>query len=782
MADNSTSRSSRQKVREWCYEVFDSMSRLDEKDMFGFAEKALQKAGSDGVRQTLVELSIGTTTPGITAALVRAAVRSGSTQLGRAAADLLIDIKDDRSATSIIEECLESDDSAIRVRAVEAMEMLEGPEMFELLQRALRSGDDNVRRATVNSLGLIVASKYHPLKSHMLESLADKDSELFTTFSQTDELSLKREFAQVLGFADTDAVLPLLRALSNDPDTQTRREALLALAANGTSEAMEITEQKLDDDDEMVVTFALDSLASKVGRDSEHMFRCIKKVMNHTNASVRRNAVMMLNWFTPSMVEELLSEAVKDPDFEVQRSAQSLLRTMKAELAPIGLEETGAGDWGEDTLKIWEVGNVGMESERSERKSTVDADVISTDAIVAELEKQAAAGDISKRSHAITELLELEDISDSPMLRKALYEDNESIRARVAKALDFTRDAGLATQVLLDHPDSLVRRRAVEALAENPSGRTKGDPGRSGITFSSERTQGMELFSYFLRALDDPDEGVVQSGCYAIGHYLQFKRPIPVRETIKKLQSLEDNKYLSSLTRDNAAELIDDINDAKLGEPLVNTIDAAVNVSGELSRHVARLSWDPENESFAFDTESKEREALQTELIEELQLGADAANRIAEAALSEGPLDEEAAAAYAGAVCSTICVIFDAVSSGAEALARLGETGWAGKLEEWLAELNAFPTDVFDTNPAFQSTKKDLSRTLNRASISVKGAVQSLADGLDPEEFASFTESGDDWIRMAALSVLRDVWSEQHRQELRTLLKQHADDGDFEEF
>ncbi len=758
------------------------MSKLDEAAMFSHAESAIEKAGSDSVRQTLVEMSLGVAAPGVTAALVRAAVRSGSTQLGRAAADLLIDIKDYDIARAIISECLESDDPAIQVRAVEAMETLEGPETFDMLQKALISGNDHVRLAAVTSLGLIVASKYHPLKSHMLESLADRNSELFQMFTKTAGIGLKREFAQVLGFADSDAVLPLLEEFSNDSDSQTRREAVLALAANGGSEAMQITERKLDDEDEMVVIFALDSLASRVGRDSEYMLRCIARVLKHPNDAVRRGAVFMLNWFPPSSVEELLTETVKDPDFEVQSSAQSLLRSMKSELSPIGLEATGAGKWGEDTLRIWEAGNVGMESERSESKSAVDAGVVAMDEIVAELERQAASGDIAKRCHAITELIELEDIADSPVLRKALYEDNESVRSRAARGLDFTRDAGLATRVLLDHPDSLVRRRAVDVLSENPSVKTRGERGGGGdMTFASERTQGMELFSYFLRALDDPDEGVMQSACYGIGQYLQFQRPIPVKETVRKLRSLEDDSYLSSLTRDSAAELIYDINEAKLGEPLVNTIDAAITGLDEPGQYASRLSWNPENETFSLDSLGEDRENLAAKLTDQLELEAAAAESIADASAADAPVDRNLAEIYAGAACSVARLIIDAVFRGAEALGRLGEGGWDENINNWQAALANFPLAIMDADPAFQKRKNEIERSLSRARLHIIAARALTAGSLKRGDLAEFIESEDDWVRMTALTALKGMWEGQDIQELMRMLQEHADDPQYDE-
>ncbi len=772
MADNPRSRGSRQKVRQWCHEVFDSMSKLDETDMFGFAEKALQDAGHDSARQTLVELSAGAGTPGITAALITAAVRNGSTQLSRAAADLLIDIKNPESAKSIIKECLESGDSAIRVRAIEALEAFDAPWVFDLLLQALTSDDDNVSRAAVNSFGLVIGGKYHPLKSQLLRALSDTGSELFALVTETGDIALKREFAKVLGFADSDDVLPLLEALAREPDTQTRREAVLALAANGSSAAIDIVEQKLDDHDEMVVTFALDALASEVGRDSEHMLKCIRKVIEHRNESVRRNAVMMLNWFPWSRIEDLLREAVKDPDFEVQRSAQSLLRTMDSNLAPIGLDATGAGERGEDTLKIWEAGNVGMEAGQAESKSTVDAQTTVTDAIVTELEKQAASGDISRRNHAITELIELEDITDSPVLRKALYEESESIRTRAAKGLDFTRDAGLATQALVNHPDALVRRRAVDALAENPSERTKGDRGRSkGVTtFASERSQGMELFSCFLKALDDRDEGVVQSACYAIGHYPEFNCPIPVRETIEKLQDLEANEMLSSLTRDNAADLIDDINDAKMGEPLVNALNAALSGLEDVKGAAALLSWDADKEAFSFGENTEDATQTGAKLAREWGIEPESAYRIAESAVKGEALEENLAAAYAETVCRSAGTIFEAVARSAQALAEVGESGWTEQLENWRGELDKFPEELFETNPAFRKQGEDAQKALTDAKINTRAAIGRLNGDLKPDMLEDFLNSENDRDRMMALTALRNAGAGKDEELLRSLV------------
>ncbi len=781
MADTPRSRSARQKVRVWCHEVFDSMAELDGAGMFDFAEQALRDAGSDAVRQTLVELSAGSGTPGVTAALIRAAVRTGSTQLARAAADLLIDIKDPESAKSIIKECLESEDSAVRVRAVEALEALEDPEVFGLMRKALLSGDDNVSRAAVNSFGLILGGKYHPLKSHLLDSLADTESELFTMVSQTDDIALKREFAKILGFADSDAVLPLLEKLAEDPDTQTRREAVLALAANRSAASMKIAERKLDDEDEMIVTFALDALASRVGRDSEHMLECIRKVIKHPNEAVRRNAVMMLNWFPHSRIEDVLRGAAKDPDFEVQRSAQSLLRTMKIEPDPVELTESEFGRGEENTLRIWEAGNVGMESRQSESKIAVDSDTVYTDAIVAELERQAGSGDIARRSHIITELVEMEDISDSPMLLRALYDDSESIRARAARGLDFTRDAGLATRVLFDHPDSLVRRRAVDALAENPSERTRGSRGRSkGVTtFASERTQGMELFSYFLKALDDPDEGVRQSACYAIGHYPEFNCPIPVRETMEKLKAMESDRNLSSLTRDNAAELIDDISEAKIGEPLLNAVNAALAGLESVKEASSRLSEDKESGEFSLSGIKGDAAQAGAELAGEWGIEPERAFELAQAAAQGSPLSEQQAAIYADSVAESASLIFDAVGVGARALSKLGEDGWSEQLKTWLEELESFSADMPDAEMSFSKREHEANRALIGAIISIRMALQAPEGGPQPDTLEDFTGSEDGWVRLKALLALKDAGMGAADM-LRSLVESYSENPEFD--
>ncbi|MBS3762457.1 MAG: HEAT repeat domain-containing protein, partial [Planctomycetes bacterium] len=562
MAEKAQTSGSKRKIRQWSHEVLNNVAEKPDDERLEVAEEALDKAPDDDARQTLIELSIASPDD-ITAAFVRAAVRKGSMQLARAAADLLMDVTEADSAQSIIQECLVADDRSVRRRAVEAIETLEGPAALELLTEAFNADDNGVRRAAVNTFGLIVGSKYHALKSNLMELLRDRESELYKSIVESEDMNLRREIAQVLGYADRPDVVTILEDLSKDPDTQTRRETVLALAALRNERAVEILRDKLDDPDEVLVSSVLDCLAAQQGRESAEMLDALRKGLKHPDPDVRRHAVLMLNQFELSEVEELLKETTGDSDYEVERSAKELLRMLESEAGAPTLEESEKDQSAEEqTLSIWEAGNIGMESESAAESSAIKSRS-SADAgdVLPILERTAIEGSSSQRVHAITELLELEDIAESYALQRALYDSEDVVRSRASAALDNTRDAGLLVDVLQRHPDALTRRRAVEALRDNPGGRQE-TWGRLSVSFTSERSEGMEVFSYLLEALQDHDEGVRQIVLRAIEEFVEFNCPFPVPQTIEALQRLTEDESLSALFRENVGQLIEDIEEA----------------------------------------------------------------------------------------------------------------------------------------------------------------------------------------------------------------------------
>jgi len=512
-------RPTEEQVRRYCHEVVDRVSRLTHGRLEA-AEKALREAPHDAVRQTLVEMAAGAPDP-VTAAFIQAAVRTGSAQLARAAADMLLDIRDPESARQSISLCLASSDSAVRHRAVEALETLREPAALDMLAASLGSDDAGVRRSATSILGLILGSKYHPLKEMLLARLEDTQSDLHRLILEGSEVNVRREVAQALGFSASSRVLPILRALSRDPDEQTRREVVLALSAQPAEGAVDILEGMLDDPDAVVVASALDVLATRLGWDSQRLLQLVRGTLKHPLPEVRLHAVMMLDRFRPEDARQAALEAARDRDFEVRRSATALLRRLGA---PLPAEAEGEPGADEESLIIWEAGNLGIEGAGSRAGASAAGEAIAV------LERVALSGSRSGRIQAISELQQLRDIADSPGLQKGVNDPDDAVRSRAAASLAYTRDAALLVGLLVGHPDVLVRREALRRLAENPSGRRGTAPQRASTTFTSTRTLGMELFGPLLAGLEDADEGVRQLACEAIGRYVEFRLPMPVPE------------------------------------------------------------------------------------------------------------------------------------------------------------------------------------------------------------------------------------------------------------
>jgi HEAT repeat protein len=177
MSTESGRRISESDLRLFAHQVIDKVGRLRGPLRQQAAQEALESAPNDAARQTILELAVSAPDD-VTAAFVQAAVHSGESQVARAAADLLLDIKGAPNALQIVSECLRSEDSGVRRRAVEALDGFSDPGALNILAAAIESQDASVRRAAVNSLGLMLGTKYHPLKQGLLASLSDPASGL----------------------------------------------------------------------------------------------------------------------------------------------------------------------------------------------------------------------------------------------------------------------------------------------------------------------------------------------------------------------------------------------------------------------------------------------------------------------------------------------------------------------------------------------------------------------------------------------------------------------------
>jgi HEAT repeat protein len=739
----------------------------------------MDNAGTDSIRQTLVDFSAGAPDD-ITALMIELAVTNGGVQLARAASDLLMDIKEANNAAEVIKICLDAPDDSVRQRAVEAIETLEGPEALEMLGQALASDDQTVRRAAVNTFGQIVCSKYHPQKAVLLKQLENADTPISRIIFESQDVGMKREISQVLGFADSNMVLPCLKKLSNEDDRQTRREAVLALAANGSEKAIALAKEKLDDPDDVTVVFVLDILASNLGRDSEEMLGYLKGALQHPLPEVRRHAVMMLNYFPLSKVESVLVEATKDKDFEVTRSAYTLLRSMGSSVAATILEAAMEIKGDEGTLLIWEAGNLGMESNSARNRSMLQPkDAISRDTVTKILQKHASEGTDSNRFNALTELIELQDIADSDVLKAALNDPQETIRHRVATALPHTRDAGLLVRLLAEHTDILIRRQAIDALMDNPSARTRDWRGRSGVTFTYERTQGMELYSHFLKSLGDPDEGVVQSACKALQQFIDLNCPLPMKTTMHRLNTVLENTQFSSLTHETVREVIDKLEGATPGKPLCEAIDGTLTAAESIKRYLKCLTIDDGHFRLSreCDTDSDE---IMDQWPESLAMPEADIKHLTEAIEGGAPLPQDIAKDAFLSMCSRLARIYEAIYHGVQGLRGLQQNGLKEGLKTWKGRMEGHIPLHAQDGGLLQTHSGRLSLLQSRALISIAATLVASGEENNTTELEHLGAAGD-WCRICELTARSELGILQPKgvENLKTLVSQHADDAEY---
>ena len=782
MSTASGQRAREREFRRYAREVIDRVSKHEE-GLMQPAARALEEAPNDAARLAILEVAVSAPDE-VTAAFVQAAVLAGSSPVARAGADLLFDIRSSEKVLEVISECLHSRDSAVRRRAVEALDVVSDPGALDLLTEAISSEDNSVRRAATNTFGLLMGNRYHPLKAALLTRLSDPSSALARAILESEDVQLRREAAQAMGFAGSDGVLPVLERLSDDPDTQVRREAIMALGALSSSGALQIIEGKLDDSDYVVVAFVLDILAPQYGRQSTEMLRVLQRALKHPTKEVRRHAVLMLDHFKLSEVEEILVEAVHDGDFEVERSAHELLCRLGSDSSVRWFEaDATAHKQDEQTLMVWAAGGMGIESERARVGAPSGAEHTAIrESVLPLLERAATEGDLSTRVHAVSELSELRDIADSPVLQSAIHDRDESIRSRAAAGLAHTRDAGLLCDILAGHPDPLVRRSAIEALMENPGGpRGVGAPRRT-TEFASMRRVGMELFGRFLPALQDADEGVRQLACAALGRYVEFGCPLPLRETLRALGALAQDDSLSTLLRDDAGQVAEQIMEAGLAEPVVRLANNALEWRAQVARQAHALRLDDRSGGFVLDG----RAGLEPGYVAEkwpAELGLDpqAAQGAAEALRSGAPLPADAAQAVMRGLVQGLIGCLNAVYHAGRAVRLIGDSRRASEVQQWAEAMRGGPRLDWGEDERVQGWGRFLQRLRRRAAVEAAAAVEGLKDGPDPAVLDGACADEDDWVRMAALVARSEIAGDigAGAAELAGLCSSHADDLDF---
>ena len=346
------------------------------------------------------------------------------------------------------------------------------------------------------------------------------------------------------------------------------------------------------------------------------------------------------------------------------------------------------------------------------------------------------------------------DIGDSEALQQALHDRDASVRSRAAESLSYSRDAGFLLSVLQSHPDAQARRRAAQALSQNPGGeKARVQLGGTQI-LASMRTVGVELFGHFLAALDDHDEGVREQACAAVLNVLQTLRVIPVRETVERIQAVLEDDATPSLVREPAERIMDIIEETSVAEGLATAVSEILQWHAELIRHAAMLRFDAQQGKLVCAAVAGlDTEATANEWRAEFHLNEDETLVLMQALGSSGALPDAVAQKVMRGLARSLCEVADVVYHGSLALVRIGEDGWEETVGNWCEVLQAAPLPAWGESGEGGEFAKDVGRSRARATLAAGHAYAALGGNSVHETARELAGNADDWIRIAAITV-----------------------------
>jgi HEAT repeat protein len=691
------------------------------------AAQVLATGHGRALAQAVLELASGAPDD-VAAAFVRAGLRNGDTEMARTAAELLGGISSSEAAIDILQESFRMRDPRVRSRAVDAIEGFDDPVVLSFLADALEDESTAVRRTASSQLSLLIASRYHPLSQPTIAALGDPASPLAGAVLGNDDDQVREQVAQAIGFINSDIMLPTLVKLSQDPDEVVRQEAVLALAAIGTAAAVQKMGACLSDPSFRVASVVLDMLAARLGAGSTALLAYLKAAMKHDRAEVRRQAVLMFDRFHPDQVADVLGAATHDSDFEVARRAAEVMTGLGVAIGVDWLADGLAGRAGDKrTFLIWETGNLG----ESQRENVIPI-----------LEGVLRRGSSSDKLHAIAELVRLKDIGTSDAMQTILDDRDENVRSRTADMLSVSGDAALLVRVAHSHVDPMLRRRSIEALMHNPGGRRSNAALTGASEFESARTQGVELFSLFLHALKDADEGVQQHACEAIRRYAQRIDMLPVAATIEALDQLADDDGASFLMQEEAVHAVETVRKIRMPAFIGDTVEDVRQWLHDLSRQATAIQWNAESGAYTLS-------GVQAPVLESWAgygLSGPTMAALQQSASTGAPLDAAEALPLLTALSKDIVAAMGCLGSAARALAAIGREASERYLNAWHEALD------IRIAPEWDDGASDLARAIERSRQAARVDVASACGA--PDTIRELADSDDDWVVLYALAAV----------------------------
>jgi len=739
-------------------------------DPAAMASRALAQLSPAQVRQFLVEIST-TAAERITHAVLSAALNSGDEALARLATELVVDLNETATGQDLLRKAFEAADPALRRRAVEALESFTDPQLLSLLGRALSDSATAVRRSATDTFGIIIGTPGHRLREGIVDRLSDPESELARAIISNDDTLVRRQVVQSLAYGQTDQALPTLERLAHDSDQEVREELVLTLAASGSQAAVALMGKMLSDPSERVASTALDMLAATLGAASPDFLQYLGKALDHPTVEVRRHAALMLSPYPPSKIKGILQKAADDSDFEVSLYAGEMLRKLGGTEGIAWVAEEMQGQIaGHRTQTIWEAANIAHETGRAagETQERINQ-------MLPLIEQTLENGASSEKVHALNELSSLVDIRDSSAMQAALYDRDASVRSRAAETLSYTRDAGLLVELLHTHEDAMVRRRAIEALSSNPGGPAQKGRLATSVTFTSQRTAGVELFSHFLAALNDPDTDVQQSACEAIRDTVRRGRLLPVRRTLQELSDLVESEDTSALLTDDAEYAMEMVQGLHANDLLVQGVQEALDWRKTVAREAHSVRREPG--SGAITVKGVGGEAVER-WSENYHLDAAQAEELQQAASDGSPLGEAVSGKVLIGLAKDLGAALRCVASAARAIHMIGQEGNEEELQNWATAVSSGPELDWGDSARVRS----VIRLRRQAWLEAMRARASF----DPEPDWAFLDElrddDDDWVKMIALAAQEEVRPGSVTPEaMKALCRRHEGERDFAE-
>ena len=152
---------------------------------------------------------------------------------------------------SLLQEILSDRDPDVRAQTLRSLVKFRNPVVSPLLKKYLRDGDARVRMAALRG---------------MFQFQEKIDLNIFLQFLSDDSTWVRRKVATLLGWAQIEGALPILKELSRDGHSMVRKAALFSLATLYPDESENLFVEAMTDADPEIRRWAKTTLEKILAR------------------------------------------------------------------------------------------------------------------------------------------------------------------------------------------------------------------------------------------------------------------------------------------------------------------------------------------------------------------------------------------------------------------------------------------------------------------------------------------------------------------------------------